>query len=69
MSNGSQAYHNTDSYSYNALTNSSNPSTNQKCDWNRYFLRSYYDYGVASLMYCGLVEGGITGGAVLAFSF
>lgn len=54
MSNGNQAYHNTDSYSYCDLATNSNPSTNKNCaykDYN-YWLRAdsdYYDFALYKL--------------------
>ena len=46
MSNGNQAYHNTDSYSYCDLTINNNPSTDNYCLYsaNNYWLRSLSRY-------------------------
>ena len=43
MSDGNHSYHNTDSYSYCAIANGFNPSSNTNCiDYHDYWLRSHH---------------------------
>ena len=78
MSNGSQAYHNTDSYSYCALFTSSNPSANEECHDSSYWLRSAAPRGewTSYSRYSGAGGGSIgdrlaneVNGVVVSFSF
>ena len=78
MSNGNQAYHNTDSYSYCALATSSNPSINKSCNaYSRfgYYLRSprviYRLFSIFSDQRGGLTIPGASenDGVIIAFAF
>jgi len=81
MSNGNQAYHNTDSYSYCALATSSNPSTNKNCSLSSdyssdYWLRSVYKFNYfASYFsesrggYLYTLAPGTSAGVAVSFSF
>ena len=69
MSNGSQAYHNTDSYSYCALGKGNNPSLSAWCDFMFILFRSAYSDDFADFTASGMLYSSYTGSIVLAFSF
>ena len=83
MSNDSQAYHNTDSYSYCSTENYRDkiifPSSNKSCNNinSDYYLRSQQDFSVIAFYFSAFADGvlysaswnPISFGAILAFAF
>lgn len=73
MSNGDQAYHDTDSYSYCAVSNGHNPSSNAGCS-GYFWLRSPYYNGNFAYFdgpdgYLDYNDSGMYYGVIPAFSF
>ena len=76
MSNGSQSYHNTNSYSYCAIANivnTKNPSINTHCSTDSYWLRSFGDVpsypSIFSDGYLGTAYPSTVHSVILAFAF